>query len=152
MGGCVKNKEQAKNKRKLSPLHVNQRQAISKTSMTHLKKHSEQKCQFCEVSNLKWVSSDWLGWNSEEWWWTWLHGEEYYAWMFWRRINPPSEKRESSGWGECSKCRDQKSINMREMFMLHEPTIDGKLFPIVVQCILKKNFIEKIAHDKTSSV
>lgn len=33
---------------------------------------------------------------------------------------------DDSGWGIDIPINDDQSINMREMFMLHEPTIDGK--------------------------
>ena len=33
---------------------------------------------------------------------------------------------ENSGWGVDIPINDDQSINMQEMFMLHEPTIGGK--------------------------
>ncbi len=46
---------------------------------------------------------------------------EYYMNVF-GRINHI----ENSGWGVDIPINDDQSINMREMFMLHEPTIGGK--------------------------
>ena len=62
-----------------------------------------------------------IDWDQTQWSDGGLTTPEYYMNVF-GRINHI----ENSGWGVDIPINDDQSINMREMFMLHEPTIDGK--------------------------
>ena len=81
---------------------------IKKEQVAYLKKHEK-------------VESVQIDWDQTQWSDGGLTTPEYYMNVF-GRINHI----ENSGWGVDIPINDDQSINMREMFMLHEPTIDGK--------------------------
>ncbi|MBN2942994.1 MAG: hypothetical protein JTJ18_13340 [Streptococcus sp.] len=93
---------------------------IKKEQVAYLKKHEKEIGDFVKAQNPK-VESVQIDWDQTQWSYGGLTTPEYYMNVF-GRINHI----ENSGWGVDIPINDDQSINMREMFMLHEPTIDGK--------------------------
>ncbi|MFS9277158.1 hypothetical protein [Streptococcus sp. HMSC065E03] len=93
---------------------------IKKEQVAYLKKHEKEIGDFVKAQNPK-VESVQIDWDQTQWSDGGLTTPEYYMNVF-GRINHI----ENSGWGVDIPINDDQSINMREMFMLHEPTIDGK--------------------------
>ncbi len=93
---------------------------IKKEQVAYLKKHEKEIGDFVKAQNPK-VESVQIDWDQTQWSDGGLTTPEYYINVF-GRINHI----ENSGWGVDIPINDDQSINMREMFMLHEPTIDGK--------------------------
>ena len=93
---------------------------IKKEQVAYLKKNEKEIGDFVKAQNPK-VESVQIDWDQTQWSDGGLTTPEYYMNVF-GRINHI----ENSGWGVDIPINDDQSINMREMFMLHEPTIDGK--------------------------
>ena len=93
---------------------------IKKEQLDYLKEHEQEIVDLVKAQNSK-VESVQIDWDQTQWSDGGLTTPEYYMNVF-GRINHI----ENSGWGVDIPINDDQSINMREMFMLHEPTIDGK--------------------------
>ena len=93
---------------------------IKKEQLDYLKEHEQKVIDLVKAQNSK-VESVQIDWDQTQWSDGGLTTPEYYMNVF-GRINHI----ENSGWGVDIPINDDQSINMREMFMLHEPTIDGK--------------------------
>ena len=93
---------------------------IKKEQVAYLKKHEKEIVDFVKSQNPK-IESVQIDWDETQKSDGGLTTPEYYMNVF-GRINHI----ENSGWGVDIPINDDQSINMREMFMLHEPTIGGK--------------------------
>ena len=93
---------------------------IKKEQLDYLKEHEQKVIDLVKAQNSK-VESVQIDWDQTQWSDGGLTTPEYYMNIF-GRINHI----ENSGWGVDIPINDDQSINIREMFMLHEPTIDGK--------------------------
>ena len=93
---------------------------IKKEQMNYLKEHEQKVIDLVKAQNSK-VESVQIDWDQTQWSDGGLTTPEYYMNIF-GRINHI----ENSGWGVDIPINDDQSINMREIFMLHEPTIGGK--------------------------
>ena len=121
MGGCVKPKGQTKQAQTVvSSSTKEDKEAIKQKQIAYLKEHEQEIVDFVKAQNPK-VESVQIDWDQTQWSDGGLTTPEYYMNVF-GRINHI----ENSGWGVDIPINDDQSINMREMFMLHEPTIDGK--------------------------
>ena len=93
---------------------------IKKEQIAFLKEHEQEIVDFVKAQNLK-IESVQIDWDETQMSDGGLTTPEYYMNIF-GRINHI----ENSGWGVDFPINDDQSINLREMFMLHEPTIGGK--------------------------
>ena len=93
---------------------------IKKEQLDYLKEHEQKVIDLVKAQNSK-VESVQIDWDQTQWSDGGLTTPEYYMNVFGRINNI-----ENSGWGVDIPINDDQSINMREMFMLHEPTIGGK--------------------------
>ena len=93
---------------------------IKKEQLDYLKEHEQKVINLVKAQNSK-VESVQIDWDQTQWSDGGLTTPEYYMNVF-GRINHI----ENSGWGVDFPINDDQSINLREMFMLHEPTIGGK--------------------------
>ena len=96
------------------------KEEMKKEQIAFLKEHEQEIVDFVKAQNprVESVQSDWDETQMSD---GGLTTPEYYMNVF-GRVNHI----ENSGWGVDIPINDDQSINMREMFMLHEPTIDGK--------------------------
>ena len=117
MGGCVKQEEQTKQAQTVTSSSTKEDKEAIKA---YLKEHEQEIVDFVKAQNPK-VESVQIDWDQTQWSDGGLTTPEYYMNVF-GRINHI----ENSGWGVDIPINDDQSINMREMFMLHEPTIGGK--------------------------
>lgn len=121
MGGCVKQEEQTKQAQTVTSSSTKEdKEAIKQKQLAYLKEHEQEIVDFVKSQNPK-IESVQIDWDETQKSDGGLTTPEYYMNVF-RRINHI----ENSGWGVDIPINDDQSINMREMFMLHEPTIDGK--------------------------
>ena len=121
MGGCVKPKEQTKQAQTVvSSSTKEDKEAIKQKQIAYLKEHEQEIVDFVKSQNPK-IESVQIDWDETQKSDGGLTTPEYYMNVF-GRINHI----ENSGWGVDIPINDDQSINMREMFMLHEPTIDVK--------------------------
>ena len=121
MGGCVKPKEQTKQAQTVvSSSTKEDKEAIKQKQIAYLKEHEQEIVDFVKSQNPK-IESVQIDWDETQMSDGGLTTPEYYMNIF-GRINHI----ENSGWGVDFPINDDQSINLREMFMLHEPTIDGK--------------------------
>ena len=93
---------------------------IKKEQLDYLKENEQEVVDLVKAQNSK-VESVQIDWDQTQWGDGGLTTPEYYMNVF-GRINNIEE----SGWRVDIPINDDQSINMREMFMLHEPTIGGK--------------------------
>ena len=93
---------------------------IKKEQEAYLKEHEQEIVDFVKSQNPK-IESVQINWDETQKSDGGLTTPEYYMNVFGRINNI-----ENSGWGVDIPINDDQSINMREMFMLHEPTIGGK--------------------------
>ena len=93
---------------------------IKKEQEAYLKEHEQEIVDFVKSQNPK-IESVQINWDETQKSDGGLTTPEYYMNVFGRINNI-----ENSGWGVDIPINDDQSIKMREMFMLHEPTIDGK--------------------------
>ena len=121
MGGCVKPKEQTKQAQTVvSSSTKEDKEAIKQKQIAYLKEHEQEIVDFVKSQNPK-IESVQINWDETQKSDGGLTTPEYYMNVFGRINNI-----ENSGWGVDIPINDDQSINMREMFMLHEPTIGGK--------------------------
>ena len=121
MGGCVKPKGQTKQVQTVvSSSTKEDKEAIKQKQIAYLKEHEQEIVDFVKAQNPK-VESVQIDWDETQMSDGGLTTPEYYMNVF-GRINHI----ENSGWGVDIPINDDQSINMREIFMLHEPTIGGK--------------------------
>ena len=121
MGGCVKPKEQTKQAQTVvSSSTKEDKEAIKQKQIAYLKEHEQEIVDFVKSQNPK-IESVQIDWDETQKSDGGLTTPEYYMNVF-GRINHI----ENSGWGVDFPINDDQSINLREMFMLHEPTIGGK--------------------------
>ena len=93
---------------------------IKKEQEAYLKEHEQEIVDFVKSQNPK-IESVQINWDETQKSDGGLTTPEYYMNVFGRINNI-----ENSGWGVDIPINDDQSINMREIFMLHEPTIGGK--------------------------
>ena len=122
LGGCLGNpKEQTKLINNIASSSTKEdKEAIKQKQIAYLKEHEQEIVDFVKAQNPK-VESVQIDWDETQMSDGGLTTPEYYMNVF-GRINHI----ENSGWGVDIPINDDQSINMREMFMLHEPTIGGK--------------------------
>lgn len=96
------------------------KEEMEKEQIAFLKEHEQEIVDFVKAQNPK-VESVQIDWDQTQWSDGGLTTPEYYMNVF-GRINHV----ENSGWGVDIPINDDQSINLQEMFMLHEPTIGGK--------------------------
>ena len=120
--GCtIKSKEQTRQAQSATSSSTKgDKEAIKQKQLGYLKEHEQEIVDFVKAQNPK-VESVQIDWDETQMSEGGLTTPEYYMNVF-GRINHI----ENSGWGVDIPINDDQSINMREMFMLHEPTIDGK--------------------------
>ena len=122
IGGCtVKQKEDTKqDKTNVSSSIKEDKKAIKQKQLAHLKEHEQEIVDFVKAQNSK-VESVQIDWDQTQWSDGGLTTPKYYINVF-GGINHIDD----SGWGIDIPINNDQSIEMREMFMLHEPTIGGK--------------------------
>ena len=121
MGGCVKQEEQTKQAQTVTSSSTKEdKEAIKQKQLAYLKEHEQEIVDFVKSQNPK-IESVQIDWDETQKSDGGLTTPEYYMNVF-GRINHI----ENSGWGVDFPINDDQSINMREIFMLHEPTIGGK--------------------------
>ena len=121
MGGCVKQEEQTKQAQTVTSSSTKEdKEAIKQKQLAYLKEHEQEIVDFVKSQNPK-IESVQIDWDETQKSDGGLTTPEYYMNVFGRINNI-----ENSGWGVDIPINDDQSINMREMFMLHEPTIGGK--------------------------
>ena len=120
--GCtIKSKEQTKQAQTVTSSSTKEdKEAIKQKQLAYLKEHEQEIVDLVKAQNSK-VESVQIDWDQTQWSDGGLTTPEYYMNVF-GRINHI----ENSGWGVDIPINNDQSINMREMFMLHEPTIGGK--------------------------
>lgn len=120
--GCtIKSKEQTKQAQTVTSSSTKEdKKAIKQKQLGYLKEHEQEIVDFVKAQNPK-VESVQIDWDETQMSEGGLTTPEYYMNVF-GRINHI----ENSGWGVDIPINDDQSINLREMFMLHEPTIGGK--------------------------
>ena len=120
--GCtIKSKEQTRQAQSATSSSTKgDKEAIKQKQLGYLKEHEQEIVDFVKSQNPK-IESVQINWDETQKSDGGLTTPEYYMNVF-GRINHI----ENSGWGVDIPINDDQSINMREMFMLHEPTIDGK--------------------------
>ena len=120
-GYTIKSKEQTKQAQTVTSSTTKEdKETIKQKQLAYLKEHEKEIGDFVKAQNPK-VESVQIDWDETQMSDGGLTTPEYYMNVF-GRINHI----ENSGWGVDIPINDDQSINMREMFMLHEPTIDGK--------------------------
>ena len=120
--GCtIKSKEQTKQAQTVTSSSTKEdKEAIKQKQLAYLKEHEQEIVDLVKAQNSK-VESVQIDWDETQMSDGGLTTPEYYMNVF-GRINHI----ENSGWGVDIPINDDQSINLREMFMLHEPTIGGK--------------------------
>ena len=120
--GCtIKPKEQTKQAQTVTSSSTKEdKEGIKQKQLTYLKEHEKEIVDFVKAQNSK-VESVQIDWDQTQWSDGGLTTPKYYINVF-GGINHIDD----SGWGIDIPINDDQSINMREMFMLHEPTIGGK--------------------------
>ena len=96
------------------------KEEIKKEQIAYLKEHEQEIVDFVKAQSPK-VESVQIDWDETQMSDGGLTTPEYNMNVF-GRINHIDD----SGWGIDIPINNDQSINMREMFMLHEPTIGGK--------------------------
>ena len=121
MGGCVKQKEQTKQAQTITSSSTKEdKRAIKQKQLAYLREHEKEIVDFVKAQNSK-VESVQIDWDQTQWSDGGLTAPKYYINVF-GGINHIDD----SGWGIDIPINNDQSIEMREMFMLHEPTIGGK--------------------------
>ena len=122
IGGCtIKSKEQTKQVQTVTSSSTKEdKEVIKQKQIAYLKEHEQEIVDFVKSQNPK-IESVQIDWDETQMSDGGLTTPEYYMNIF-GRINHI----ENSGWGVDFPINDDQSINLREMFMLHEPTIGGK--------------------------
>ena len=120
--GCtIKSKEQTKQAQTVTSSSTKEdKEAIKQKQLAYLKEHEQEIVDLVKAQNSK-VESVQIDWDQTQWSDGGITTPEYYINVF-GGINHIDD----SGWGIDIPINDDQSINLREMFMLHEPTIGGK--------------------------
>ena len=120
--GCtIKSKEQTKQAQTVTSSTTKEdKETIKQKQLAFLKEHEQEIVDLVKAQNSK-VESVQIDWDQIQWSDGGLTTPEYYINVF-GGINHIDD----SGWGIDIPINDDQSINLREMFMLHEPTIGGK--------------------------
>ena len=120
--GCtIKSKGQTKQAQTVTSTTTKEdKETIKQKQLAFLKEHEQEIVDLVKAQNSK-VESVQIDWDQIQWSDGGLTTPEYYINVF-GGINHIDD----SGWGIDIPINDDQSINMREMFMLHEPTIGGK--------------------------
>ena len=120
--GCtIKSKEQTKQTQTVTSSTTKEDKEASKhKQLGYLKEHEQEIVDLVKAQNSKDESVQ-IDWDQTQWSDGGLTTPEYYINVF-GGINHIDD----SGWGIDIPINDDQSINLREMFMLHEPTIGGK--------------------------
>ena len=93
---------------------------IKKEQVAYLKEHEQEIVDYVKAQSPK-IESVQIDWDQTQWSDGGLTTPKYYINVF-GGIN----RIDDSGWGIDIPINNDQSIEMREMFMLHEPTIGGK--------------------------
>ena len=120
--GCtIKSKGQTKQAQTVTSTTTKEdKETIKQKQLAFLKEHEQEIVDLVKAQNSK-VESVQIDWDQTQWSDGGLTTPEYYINVF-GGINHIDD----SGWGIDIPINDDQSINLREMFMLHEPTIGGK--------------------------
>lgn len=120
--GCtIKSKGQTKQAQTVTSTTTKEdKETIKQKQLAFLKEHEQEIVDLVKAQNSK-VESVQIDWDQVQWSDGGLTTPEYYINVF-GGINHIDD----SGWGIDIPINDDQSINLREMFMLHEPTIGGK--------------------------
>ena len=120
--GCtIKSKEQTKQAQTVTSSSTKEdKRAIKQKQLAYLREHEREIVDFVKAQNSK-VESVQIDWDQTQWSDGGLTTPKYYINVF-GGINHIDD----SGWGIDIPINNDQSIEMREMFMLHEPTIGGK--------------------------
>lgn len=120
--GCtIKSKGQTKQAQTVTSTTTKEdKETIKQKQLAFLKEHEQEIVDLVKAQNSK-VESVQIDWDQIQWSDGGLTTPEYYINVF-GGINHIDD----SGWGIDIPINDDQSINLREMFMLHEPTIGGK--------------------------
>ena len=120
--GCTtKSKGQTKQAQTVTSTTTKEdKETIKQKQLAFLKEHEQEIVDLVKAQNSK-VESVQIDWDQIQWSDGGITTPEYYINVF-GGINHIDD----SGWGIDIPINDDQSINLREMFMLHEPTIGGK--------------------------
>ena len=120
--GCtIKSKGQTKQAQTVTSTTTKEdKETIKQKQLAFLKEHEQEIVDLVKAQNSK-VESVQIDWDQIQWSDGGITTPEYYINVF-GGINHIDD----SGWGIDIPINDDQSINLREMFMLHEPTIGGK--------------------------
>ena len=120
--GCVKQEREKSRQEKIvaSSSIKEDKEGIKQKQLAYLKEHEQEIVDFVKAQNSK-VESVQIDWDQTQWSDGGLTPPKFYINVF-GGINHIND----SSWGIDIPINDDQSINMREMFMLHEPTIGGK--------------------------
>ena len=120
--GCtIKSKGQTKQAQTVTSTTTKEdKETIKQKQLAFLKEHEQEIVDLVKAQNSK-VESVQIDWDQIQWSDGGLTTPEYDINVF-GGINHIDD----SGWGIDIPINDDQSINLREMFMLHEPTIGGK--------------------------
>lgn len=120
--GCtIKPKEQTEQAQTVTSSSTKEdKRSIKQKQLAYLKEHEQEIVDFVKAQNSK-VESVQIDWDQTQWSDGGLITPKYYINVF-GGINHIDD----SGWGIDIPINNDQSIKMREMFMLHEPTIGGK--------------------------
>lgn len=120
--GCtIKSKGQTKQAQTVTSTTTKEdKETIKQKQLAFLKEHEQEIVDLVKAQNSK-VESVQIDWDQIQWSDGGITTPEYYINVF-GAINHIDD----SGWGIDIPINDDQSINLREMFMLHEPTIGGK--------------------------
>ena len=125
IGGCaMAQKENNKQDKKVASSKKaikDDKEAIKQKQLAYLKQHEQEIIDYVKAQNPK-VESVQIDWEETQWSDGGLTNPEYYINVF-GRINNIEE----SGWGVDIPINDDKSIDMGGMYMIHEPTIGGRM-------------------------
>ena len=125
LGGCAVTQKENNNQDKKvtsSKKHItDDKEAIKQKQLAYLKKHEQEIIDLVKAQSPK-IESVQIDWEETQWSDGGLTNPEYYINVF-GRINNIEE----SGWGVDIPINDDKSIDMGGMYMIHEPTIGGRM-------------------------
>ena len=125
IGGCtMTQKENNKQDKKVASSKKaikDDKEAIKQKQLAYLKEHEQEIIDLVKAQSPK-VESVQIDWGETQWSDGGLTNPEYYINIF-GRINNIEE----SGWGVDIPINDDKSIDMGGMYMIHEPTIGGRM-------------------------
>ena len=120
--GCtIKSKGQTKQAQTVTSTTTKEdKETIKQKQLAFLKEHEQEIVDLVKAQNSK-VESVQIDWDQIQWSDGGITTPEYYI-----NVLGGINHIDDSGWGIDIPINDDQSINLREMFMLHEPTIGGK--------------------------